>query len=234
MHQEPVPPDPGPDDLPGLGSPRWQLAPPSPDWDEGYLADDEEPGDPGLEEEDPDSAPPPGLDDAGLAALIAEAREVTADQARAAAVAARLGTTAALAAAGAAIGRRGPGMPGSARSFPGEYVSRAAGFATGKPLDTAPGCATLGLFADDAAGDQDRCTGATDDELLGVICAWDRVEAHASARKHGLIAELIRRRPARGGESAGWDEFTAAELAPALGESRGAPRTCCGWPTTWR
>ncbi|MGH3230474.1 MAG: hypothetical protein ACRDOA_18195 [Streptosporangiaceae bacterium] len=38
-----------------------------------------------------------------------------------------------------AAGRRGPGMPGSAESFPGVYVSRASGFASGKPLDVAPG-----------------------------------------------------------------------------------------------
>ena len=30
------------------------------------------------------------------------------------------------------------------------------------------------------------------DELLGVICAWDRVEANASARKHAAVAELVR------------------------------------------
>jgi hypothetical protein len=119
-------------------------------------------------------------------------------------------------------------MPGSARSFPGEYVSRAAGFATGKALDVAPGCATLGLFLEDTAGDDDRYAGATDDELLGAICAWDRAEAHMAARKHAAVAELIRHRPARGsapeGEAqlpAAWDEFTASELAPALGQRRG-------------
>jgi Domain of unknown function (DUF222) len=193
------------------------------------LADEEYPGDPD-EEQDPDNAPPPGLDDAQLAALIAEAREVTADQARAAAVAARLGTTAALAAAGtAALARRGPGMPGSAQSFPGEYTSRAAGFASGKPLDVAPGCAALGMFAEDAADEDGRFRSATDDEVLGLICAWDRIEANASARKHAVVAELIRRRPARdcAVESpaqipVAWDEFTAAELAPALGQARGA------------
>jgi hypothetical protein len=144
------------------------------------LADEEYPGDPD-EEQDPDNAPPPGLDDAELAALIAEAREVTADQARAAAVAARLGTTAALAAAGtASLARRGPGMPGSAQSFPGEYTSRAAGFASGKPLDVAHGCAALGMFAEDAAGEDGPFRSATDDEVLGLICAWDRAGAHMS------------------------------------------------------
>ena len=38
----------------------------------------------------------------------------------------------------------------------------------------------------------------SDDELGGAICAWDRVEAYASSRKHAAAAELIRRRPAEG------------------------------------
>ncbi len=185
----------GPGDHPWLGSPDWRLVPQRPDWDEAWLAAraaDEDPGD--MEEyQDPDNAPPPGLDDDQLAALIAEAREVTADQAYAAELAARLGHTTALAAAGAmSAGRRGPGMPGSAETFPGEYASAAAGFATGKPLDVAPGCPVLAQFAENAAGQDDRYAGASDDELLGVICAWDRLEANASARKHAAVAELIR------------------------------------------
>jgi len=219
MSETPVPRDPGRDG----GPPR---VPPWPDWmdDPAYLAvraEDEDPGD--LDpDEDPDNDPPPGLDDAELEALIAEAREMTADQAR-------RGHTAVLAAMAAeAGGRRGPGMPGSAESFPGEYASPAAGFASGKPLDTAPGCATLGLFVEDAAGDDDRYTGASDDELLGVICASDRAEAAQAARKHAAIAELIRRRPPAGCSLEGpanmpqeWHEFTARELGAVLGVSAG-------------
>jgi hypothetical protein len=241
MSETPVPRDPGRDeDPPGtppgpgahpeLGSPDWRLVPCRPDWlpDEAYL-DDEYPGD--LEEyEDPDNAPPPGLDDDQLAALIAEARQITAAEARAAQIAARLGHTAVLAAVGAvAAGRRGPGMPGSAETYPGEHASPAAGFGTGQPLDTAPGGAVLASFLEQTAGDDDRYAGATDDELLGVICGWDRDEAYASARKHAAVAELIRRRAAAGcaleGPAqmpVGCDEFAAVELAAALGESRDA------------
>src|SRR4029077_3958550 len=110
MHQEPVSPDPGPS---------------CPDWmdDPAYLAmraADEDPGD--LDLDDPDDDPPPDVDDDEL---IAEADQITADQERAAAVMARLGLTAAMAAdAAAAMGRRGPGMPGSAATFPGVYASR--------------------------------------------------------------------------------------------------------------
>ena len=177
---------PGPGDHPSLGAPGWRLVPQSPDWPE-WLADpdaaaqDEYPGD--LEDyEDPDNAPPPGLDDAQLEVLLAEAQEITAEQAQAAETWARLGQSGVVAAVGAVCaGRRGPGMPGSAQSFPGEYASPAAGFASGAPLDAAPGCPTLGSFLEDAAGADDRYAGATDDELAGAICAWDRTEAHASA-----------------------------------------------------
>src|SRR5581483_6043193 len=100
-------------------------------------------------------------------------------------------------------------------------------FASGGPFDAAPGGAALAGFADAAAGEDDSCAGMTDDELTGVIRAWHRVEAHACARKHSAVAELIRRRPAPGCEPEGparlppaWDEFCDDELAEALGESR--------------
>ena len=48
-----------------------------------------------------------------------------------------------------------------------------------------------------------------------MVCAWDRVEAHAAARKLAAVAELDRRNPKP--EDA---EFTADEIANALGESR--------------
>jgi uncharacterized protein DUF222 len=223
MPPGPVPQDPGRDEDP-RPVPSW------PEWmdDPAYLAlraADEDPGD--LDLDDPDDDPPPDVDPGELAA---EADRIIADQARTAGVAARLGLTAAMAAdAAMAAGRRGPGMPGSAQSFPGVYASRASGFASGKPLDTAPGCLTLGQFAEVAAGADDRYPGASDDELTGVICAWDRVEAYVSSRKHAAVAELLRRRPAPGAAAGGpagmpgaSDEFAAQELAAALGETRTA------------
>jgi Domain of unknown function (DUF222) len=249
MTQTPAPRDPAPDggpsgvpagpgDHPWLGSPDWRLVPQSPDWDEAYLAaaaDDEDPGDP-EEYQDPDNAPPPGLDDAALEALIAGALQITAGQARAAEAAARSGHTAVLAAVGAVLaGRRGPGMPGSAESLPGEYASPAAGFAAGQPLDAAPGCATLGLSAEDAAGDDDRYAGASDDELLGVICARDRAEAAMAAGKYAAVAEFIRRRPDPGcavaGPAqmpAGWHEFAGRELGAVLGVAAGEAEDMLG------
>jgi hypothetical protein len=205
-------------------SPDWRRVPQSADWpewmaDEAFLAARENRGELG-EDEDPDNAPPPGLDEAQLAALIAEAREFTADQAAAEAEMTALGRAGIRAAVGSmAAGRRGPGMPGSTTSFPGEYSSRASSFASGMVLDAAPGHPVLAQLAAEAAGEQDRYPGASDDELLGVICALDRVESHVSARKHAAIAELIRRRPAPG-QSSGlpgqWDEFVCRELGAAL------------------
>ena len=61
----------------------------------------------------------------------------------------------------------------------------------------------------------DGFDGVSEAELIGVMCAWDRVEAHAAARKLAAVAELARRNP--GPEDA---EFTADQVAYALGESR--------------
>ena len=82
--------------------------------------------------------------------------------------------------------------------FAGESCSRAAAFGTGMALDVMPGGPELALSADAAAGDDDSYQGASDDELVGMLCAWDRLEAHAAARKLAAAAELIRRRPEPG------------------------------------
>ena len=147
--------------------------------------------------------------------------------ARAAVNGARSGTAGALGAIAALGGRRGPGQPGSAQVFPGESASRAAAFGTGLVLDVLPGCPDLALFADAAAGPDDAYEGASDDELVGVLCAWDRLEAHMAARKLAAAAELIRRRPEPGcvleGPTrmpAAWAEFTEDELGYALAEGR--------------
>jgi Domain of unknown function (DUF222) len=119
-----------------------------------------------------------------------------------------------LAVKAATTGRRGPGQPGSARVFPGESASPAAAFGPGMIFDVLPGCAQLAVAADAAVAD-DGFAGVSEGELVGLVCAWDRVEAHAAARKLAVIAELDRRNP--GPEDA---EFTADEIANALGESR--------------
>jgi Domain of unknown function (DUF222) len=125
--------------------------------------------------------------------------------------------------------RRGPGQPGSARRIPVGSCGPAGAFATGQPLDVAPGGGTLLGLAEYAAGQDDRFPGSTDDELTGIICALDRAEAAACALEHAAVTELIRRRPGTGCELTGparmpviWEEFTEQELADALAETRWA------------
>jgi hypothetical protein len=141
------------------------------------------------------------------------------------------------AAAGPAVwaglaGRRGPGQPGSARIYPGESCSPAAAFGSGMALDVMPACPGLALSADAAAGEDDSYAGVSDDELLGVVAAWDRLEAHMAARKLAAVAEWYRRSPAPGCPPRGpgrmperYEEFTDDELACALAESRAAAGT---------
>ena len=115
---------------------------------------------------------------------LAEIREAAADEL--------------LAVGAASTGRRGPGQPGSARVFPGESSSPAAAFGPGMVFDVLPGCAQLAVAAD-AAAEDDGFAGVSEAELVGIMCAWDRVEAHAAARKLAVIAELDRRNPGPGG-----------------------------------
>jgi hypothetical protein len=112
---------------------------------------------------------------------------------------------------------------------PGAWAGEASGFAAGNPLDAMPGGMPLAFFAENAAGDDGRYAGVSDNELDGVIAAWNRSEAYACARKHAAVAEFIRRRaePDCGtdpvsGMPAVWDEFAVDELRVVLAESRGA------------
>ncbi len=211
MPPAPDPADPGWDDDPA----RLDLDPVTAQQREAWLdhlASLDEPPDP-EEYWDPDGPPPPGEDKLApdeLAGIQAAAADET------------------LAVEAATAGRRGPGHPGSARVFPGESASPAAGFGAGMALDVLPGCPQLAVSAGAAVGDNDCFDGVADHELIGVVCAWDRVEAHAAARKLAAVAELFRRRPEPGCEPEGsarmpaaTDEFTADDLAYALGESRG-------------
>ena len=193
-----------------------RLAGPRPDQErEVWLdraRDHDEP--PGEDEEYEDYAPL-------TAAELAEIREAAADEL--------------LAVKAATTGRRGPGQPGSARTFPGESSSPAAAFGPGMALDVLPGCAGLAVAADAAAGEDDRFAGVSEAELIGVVCAWDRVEAHAHARKLAAVAELARRNPGRlqppdaGGMSSPPTRSPARWGSPAT-----ARRACSAWPRPWK
>jgi hypothetical protein len=214
MPPEPVPEDPGRDDGPARADRDPMSAADHEAWLDHLVASD----DPPEPEEEPEGFEPL------TAGELAQVRAAAADEM--------------LAAEAAMAGRRGPGMAGSARIFPGESSSPAASFGPGMALDVMPGCAGLAVAADGAAGDDDSFARVSDAELLGVVAAWDRVEAHAAARKLAAVAELYRRRPEPGCETqapgrmpVACEEFTAAELAAALGESRAQAEEMlgCAW-----
>ncbi len=116
-----------------------------------------------------------------------------------------------------------PSGPVPSRNRPG------AGFAAGDVLDvTLPG-PTLAGAADTAAGPDRGYAGISDEELIGVLTAWQRTESWAAAGGLSATAELARRRPAtskdhatRGGNPAPWGKFCADEVAAALSVSRRA------------
>ena len=107
MFQWPVSPEPGRDEDPGQVE----------DWLAWCEAVEEQLG---PDEDEPEDAAPW---DADLDALIAECREITAEEAALAARAAQRGLPGGTP---VADGRRGPGQPGSAVRRPGEFVSQAA------------------------------------------------------------------------------------------------------------
>src|SRR4029077_9124827 len=141
-------------------------------WLDRLCQADDDPCDGPQEDWDPEScAPPPGRDEL-TAEELAGAAEAAADEM--------------LALDAASTGRRGPGQAGSGRVFPGVSGSRAAGFGTGMAWDVMPGCPQLAVAADaavDGGAPGDWFGGVADHELAGLVCAWDRVEAHAAARK---------------------------------------------------
>ncbi len=123
----------------------------------------------------------------------------------------------------------GPAGTGPARGTPG------AGFASGDVLDKALPGPSLAASANAAAGTGWAYDQISDDELIGVLGAWQRTESWAAA---GLsaVAELIRRRPAdacrdratHGGNPARWGKFCADEVAVAMNISRWAAEKMAG------
>ena len=138
-------------------------------------------------------------------------------------------------AAGPAAGRPEPdagllprGLDGG-RDDGGSDRDGGSGFATGGVWDKALPGPGLAQAADAAAG-PDRDYGDTsDDELIGVLGGWQRIESWAAAGRLSAVAELIRRRPGTHGDRAtcsgipaSWGKFCADEVAVALSISRWA------------
>src|SRR5579875_29704 len=97
-----------------------------------------------------------------------------------------------------------------------------SGFAAGGSLDTCVPNSSLAGMADAATRDG-RLATLTDDELIGVLRAWRRLESWSSAGTLAAAAELARRRPADrtppappGQFPAQVSEFLSDEVAAAL------------------
>jgi hypothetical protein len=97
-----------------------------------------------------------------------------------------------------------------------------SGFESGGALDaSSPGGSLAGLA--DAATRDGHLTELDDDELIGVLRAWQRLESWCSAGLLDAVAELARRRPAEktapappGAFPAQLSEFVGDEVAAAL------------------
>ena len=103
------------------------------------------------------------------------------------------------------------------------------GFASGGALETCPPGPALAGFAEDATGPRRDYPGLTDDELIGSMLAWGKLESWAGAGKLSAMAELSRRRAATGREAAtrggiptSWSKYCSDEIAAALALSRWA------------
>ena len=226
MDREPPQPPPGRPAPGASGSegPGWPLCGVTPDWaDEAEwermcagLRDETEL--PDLDEEffsDPDHGAPGQWAELPPEAAAARAQAA----AQEAAVRARL----------IAAGLEGDAHRRGAPPRPGIPVGPAAGFGQGQPLDAlAPGTALSGL-ADEASGEDRAFTDVTDDELMGLIGARQRLAARQQWELLTGVAEFLRRRPdpgsappARGGMPAVWDEHAGADLALQLHLTPGA------------
>jgi Domain of unknown function (DUF222) len=118
-----------------------------------------------------------------------------------------------------------PRTPPSSTAVP--ITSRpGSGFEAGGALDTCAPSESLARLADAVTRDG-RLAQLNDDELIGVVRAWHRLESWCSAGTLAVIAELARRRPAErtapaapGQFPAQLSEFISDEVAAALTLSR--------------
>ncbi len=221
MDREPSPTSPG---ASGSEGPGWPLCGVTPDWADDAewarmcAARGEEPEPPDLDEEfyaDPDHGAPGVWEELSPEAVAARALAAAEEAARRA----RL----------IAAGLDGDAHRRGAPPRPGIPAGPAAGFGQGQPLDAlAPSTALSGL-ADEASGEDRAFAGVSDDELLGLIGARQRLAGRQQWELLTAVAEFVRRRPdpgcpppPAGGMPAVWGEHAGAELAIQLHLTPGA------------
>jgi hypothetical protein len=78
---------------------------------------------------------------------------------------------------------------------PGSPEGPAAGFGQGRPLDAAAPSTIVSGLADEASGEDRSFTDVTDDQLMGLIGARERLVARQQWEELTAVAEFIRRRP---------------------------------------
>ena len=169
MDREPSPGSPG---ASGSEGPGWPLRGVTPDWaDEAEwarmcAARGEEPEPPDPDEEfhaDPDHGPAAEWEDVPAEVLAARAAEEAALRARL-----------------IAAGLDGDGHRRGYPPRPGIPAGPAAGFGQGCPLDALAPSTILSGLADEAAGEGRAFTGVSDDELMGLIGARQRLAGGSS------------------------------------------------------
>ena len=224
MDREPLPGRPG---ASGPDNSGWPLRGVTPDWvddaewERMCAARGEEPEPPDPDEEfyaDPDHGAPGVWEELAPEAAAARKKAAAEEAARARLIAA--------------------GLDGDAHRCgepprPGIPAGPAAGFGQGCPLDAlAPSTAVSGL-ADEACGEDRAFTGVSDDELMGLIGARQRLAARQQWELLTGVAEFLRRRPdpgsappADGGMPAVWDEHAGADLAMQLHLTPARRRGC--------
>ena len=117
-------------------------------------------------------------------------------------------------------GTPGSGLPGPAGPARGPLLP---GFARDRQWDACPPSAALAAALEAAAGPEQRCPGATRDEMLGMLRQWQALESWAAAGKLALLRALIRDddQPLPGGGyhgdlPGGWTKALTHEVALAL------------------
>jgi hypothetical protein len=165
---------------------------------------------------DPDYGPPPELADLPFEVLAAQIEADAAADAEATARMIELG-----------VCRDGYAHRPGAPPVTGASASAAASFAQGAPFDTWPPDPVLRERADEASGPDRGFGGVTDDELMGLIGARQRLESRAAWELLMAVAEFTRRRPEPGCDLGlpgrmpeAWSQHADGELGAQLRLSR--------------
>jgi hypothetical protein len=117
----------------------------------------------------------------------------------------------------------GPSDPSSGRRPGGPAPLALRDFMQDGAGDTCPPGSGLVTALDQLSGPDWRCSGAIDDELIGLLGRWAAAESWVAAGKLGVARELLRRRAVPvpgtirpGGLPEVWEEGTGHEVAAAL------------------